>query len=56
MKKINLSTLEAILAKDGLYTSPGGASIRLGKNGYFILQKDGFTRFFESLRDAWRAI
>lgn len=56
MKKPNLSTVEKALSVGMTYTAPNGTTIREGKLGLFVVVKDGQTRLFDRLSDAWRAI
>lgn len=55
-KKPNLSTVEKALFVGMVYTSASGVTIRETNSGYFEVQKDGHTRLFDRLVDAWRAI
>lgn len=54
-RKITLGALEAILEREGVYHS-GRAEVRLTDAGFYKVEKDGVTRLYSDLRDAWRAI
>lgn len=53
----NLRTLEEALDRKGLWVNPvTGHTVKLTLSGFFSVQKDGHTRLYGTLRDAWLAL
>jgi len=57
MKKPNLRTLEEALDRRGSWHDPvTGHVVRLTLSGFFSVTKEGTTRLYSTLRDAWKAL
>lgn len=57
MKKINLSTLKQHLSRTPIYTAPNGSVIKfINLMGYFTVTRDGISKHYWDLRDAWKAM
>ena len=55
-KKPNLSTVENALYLNRSYTAPNGSTISETSAGFFMVVKDGVSKTYYRLVDAWRAI
>jgi hypothetical protein len=51
----NLSTLEAAITKTGHYITPD-YEVRFTRGSFFSVKKNGVTRIYADIRDAWRAL
>jgi len=54
-KKPNLGTFIGILEKEGRYNN-GYTEAWTSWNGYFYVKKDGITKLFYNVNDAWKSI
>jgi len=55
-KKPNLSTVESALQLGMTYTAPNGVVVCETSAGFFRVVKDGVSKTYDRLVDAWRAI
>lgn len=56
IKKPNLSTIEDAVYRNGSYTHANGSVISETSAGFFRLVKDGVSRTYDRLSDAWRSL